>query len=1007
MKNNSNWFQRGLLGAVMLLLSVSIAFAQDVTINGTVTGAEDGMPIPGVSVVEKGTTNGTITDIDGKYSLTVPQGAVIAFTFVGMKGQEFTVGTQTTINVSLQSDAVDVDEVVVTALGIKKKEKSLTYSTQQLGGEELTRSKDANLVNALAGKTAGVQINKNSSGVGGSTKVTIRGSRSIGNNQPLYVIDGIPMLNSISEAPATAFGGSNDAGGRDAGDGISNLNPDDIKSINILKGPAAAALYGTQAANGVIVITTKQGVKGRSSVTFSSNTTFESVMMLPELQNEYGTKGITSWGDKGNLNAYDPKDFFQTGVTSINSLSISSGGEKMQTYFSYANTTSKGTIEDSGLDKHNLNVRATTKLFNDKVSVDGNINIIKQKVENRPVSGGYYFNPLVGLYRFPRGNNLREYQNDFEVYNVDRNLKEQNWHNIQAEEQNPWWLTKRIQSDDERMRAITNLTIKWDVSPALNVQVRGSYDVINDKYNHRTYATTHTALSGANGRYIVFDSQQELKYGDVLANYNQTFGDISLTASIGASINDSKTKSSRLDSRPKDLYYANVFNVANMKVGYVEEVNSQRQMQSVFGTAQIGYKDALFLDITGRNDWSSTLAYTSSLSSGFFYPSVGLTAVLSDMIDMPDFINLGKVRGAWSKVGNDIPMYISNPLNTQGVDGNVVINSYEPFDNLKPELTRSFEIGTEWTFVNNRVKFDFTYYKTNTENQLFTLDAPAGSGYSFYYVNAGEIQNQGVEIMLGLTPVAHNDFYWKSDFNFAMNKNEVIELHPDLPFFSFGDPGNANYWMRMDEGGSYGDIYGVKFKRDASGKIEVDDEGLPVAGSDYEKIANINPDFNLGWNNTINYKNLTFSFLIDGRFGGDVVSMTQADLDQYGVTQVTADARNKGYVEVDGQKFTNVEGFYSAIGGRQGVTEQYVYDATNIRLREMSLGFNVPTSLLEKTKLFKGATISAVGRNLFFIYNSAPFDPDALYSTGNNLQGVDIFGMPATRSIGFNVKLNF
>jgi len=1007
MQRRLNWFQRGLMGAVMLLLSVGIAFAQDVTINGTVTSAEDGMPIPGVSVVQKGTTNGTITDIDGNYSITAPTGSVVAFTFVGMKAHDITVGANTTVNVNLQPDAVDLDAVVVTALGIKKKEKSLTYSTQQVGGEELTRSKDANLVNALAGKTAGVQINKNSSGVGGSTKVTIRGSRSIGNNQPLYVIDGIPMLNSVSEAPATAFGGSNDAGGRDAGDGISNLNPDDIKSINILKGPAAAALYGTQAANGVIVITTKQGVKGRSSVSFSSNTTFESVMMLPELQNDYGVKGITSWGEKGNLETYDPKEFFQTGVTSINSLSISNGGENMQTYFSYANTTSKGTIEDSGLSKHNLNLRATTKLFNDKVSIDGNINLINQSVENRPVAGGYYFNPLVGLYRFPRGNDLSAYQTNFETYDPDRNLNAQNWHNIQAEEQNPWWLTQRVQSDDERMRAITNLTIKWEVTKAFNVQVRGSYDYISDKYNHRTYATTHTALAGDNGRYITFDNRQELRYGDVLANYNKNFGDVSFTASVGASVNDSRTKSVRLDSRPKDLYYANVFNVANMQVGYVEEMNAQRQMQSLFGTAQVGFKDYLFLDVTGRNDWSSTLAYTNSMSSGFFYPSVGLTAVLSDMIEMPEWVNLGKVRGAWSKVGNDLPMYISNPLNVQGVDGNVVINSTAPFDDLKPELTSSIELGTEWNLFNNRVKFDFTYYRTNTKNQLFTLDAPAGSGYSFYYVNAGEIQNEGIEIMLGLTPIAKNDFYWKSSFNFALNRNKVIELHPDLPFFSFGDPGNANYWMRMDEGGSYGDIYGVKFERDDSGKIITDDEGLPVAGSDYEKIANINPDFNLGWNNTINYKNLTFSFLIDSRFGGDVVSMTQADLDQYGVTKVTGDARDAGFVEVDGQKFTDVEGFYSSIGGRQGITEHYVYDATNIRLREMTIGFNLPQSMLEKTKLFKGATISAVGRNLFFFYNSAPFDPDALYSTGNNLQGVDIFGMPATRSLGFNVKLNF
>ena len=995
--------------SLILSLSLSI-FGQDRTITGKVTDATNGEGLPGASVVVKGTTNGTTTDFDGNFSLSISEGQdVIVISFMGYETKEVNVIGQQTIAVALGADAKMLSDVVVTALGIKKKEKSLTYSTQQVEGDELTRAKDPNLVNTLAGKTAGVQINRNSSGVGGSTKVTIRGNRSAsGNNQPLYVIDGIPMLNSISEAPNTAFGGTNDAGGRDPGDGISNLNPDDIKSISILKGPAAAALYGTQAANGVIVITTKKGVKGRTNVSFSSNTTFEMVNLLPEFQNSYGANGVDSWGEKGNLSSYDVKDFFQTGVTTINSLSVSRGGEKMQTYFSYANTNSRGTVQGSGLDRNNLNIRATSGLFDDKITIDGNINIVSQNVQNRPVSGGYYYNPLVGLYRFPRGGNLGAYEKDFEVYDIDRNINLQNWHNWQPDDQNPWWLTNRVQSDDSRLRAITNLTVKWNVTDKFNIQLRGSYDVINDDYNHRSYASTHTALAGENGRYVIFQNKEELRYGDLLANYSNKFGDWALTVSIGASINDTRLNSLRADSRPKDLYYANKFTFANMQIGFTQEQNSQRQMQSIFGTAQLGYKDYLFLDVTGRNDWSSTLAFTESASSGFFYPSVGLTAVVSDMVDMPDWVSLGKFRGAWSSVGNDIPLFVSNPVNQLGVDGNVIFNSTQPFDDLKPEISTSIELGTEWSLFNNRVKFDFTYYRTNTQNQFFRLNAPAGSGYSFYYVNAGDVQNQGVEIVLGLTPVSNDDFYWKSSFNFAANRNKVIELHPELPFFSFGDPGNASYWMRMDEGGSYGDIFGQKFSRDASGNIVVaDDTGLPVVETEYQQIADINPDFNLGWNNTLTYKDFTVGILIDTRVGGDVISITQADLDQLGVSKVTGEARDRGYVEVDGQRFEDVENYYKLVGGRQGVSEQYVYSGTNIRLRELSLGYNLPQSLMTKTGFIKGATLSVVGRNLFFFYNAAPFDPDQLYSTGNNLQGVDVFGMPTTRSIGFNVKLNF
>lgn len=443
------------------------------TVTGVVTD-KTGEPIIGTNVLQKGTTNGTITDIDGKFTLTVPADAVIVISYIGYNPQEVKYSGQSSLKVQLVEDTQNIEEVVVTAMGIKKKASSLTYSTQQVGGDELTRAKDSNMITALAGKTAGVQITKNFSGLGGSARVSIRGIRSANtdaNNQPLYVIDGVPMLNSISEQAASTMGGNNDAGNRDSGDGISNLNPDDIESMSILKGASAAALYGSQAANGVILITTKKGKAGIQRVTFSSNLTVDHAVSLPEFQNEYGRKDNLSWGDKANLPAYDNAgDFFQNGVTAINSLSLTRGGDKMQAYFSYANTTAKGVVEKNKMQKHNLNFRETAQFFDDRLNLDTNVNLMTQSIKNRPTSGGYYMNPLVGLYGFPRGEDITPYKEGFETTDFDRNMPVQNWHTaINSFEQNPYWLTNRVMSNDKRSRALASLTAAVTVTDWLKI----------------------------------------------------------------------------------------------------------------------------------------------------------------------------------------------------------------------------------------------------------------------------------------------------------------------------------------------------------------------------------------------------------------------------------------------------------------------------------------------------------------------------------------------------------
>ncbi|MGL5979942.1 MAG: SusC/RagA family TonB-linked outer membrane protein [Phocaeicola sp.] len=997
----------------------AISQQSTITVKGKVTD-KTGEAIIGANIIQKGTTVGTITDFDGNFSVDVPADAILSVTYIGFQSVVIPVNGKTTINIVLEDDALKLDNVVVTAMGIKRKEASLTYSTQQVNGDELTRAKDANMINSLAGKSAGVQITKNASGLGGSAKVSIRGVRSAnesGNNQPLYVIDGVPMLNSTSEQAANVMGGDNNGGNRDSGDGISNLNPDDIESMSILKGASAAALYGAQAANGVILITTKKGKSGMQRVIFSSNLTVDNAIELPKFQNGYGQKGTDSWGEKGNLTDYKNVDkFFSSGITAINSISIQAGKEKMQTYFSYANTTATGIVDVNKLNKHNLTFRETASLFNDKLTLDANISLMTQTISNRQTSGGYYMNPLVGLYTFPRGMDMSEYRDDngFEIFNSDRNLNLQNWYTDPLDfEQNPYWITNRITSKDKRYRAMASLSANWKVTDYLTFQARGNVDFINDKYQQKYYAGSAMNLCHKNGRYADLNSQDFMVYGDFMAMFNKSWNDWSLNAAIGTSINSTKTNSLKLDSGTAGLYYANVFSVSNMILNdagnaYINEtLNRRRTIQSVFGTAQVGWKEALYLDVTARNDWSSTLANTAHMKKGFFYPSVGLSWIFTKSLDMPSWIDFGKIRASWAQVGNDLPIGITSPANIIMPGGSITPIQYGFDDTLKPEISTSYEIGAEFRFFNQRLDLDFTYYRTDTRNQLLYVNDPAGR-YPYKYINAGQIRNSGLELTLGVTPIMTEEFRWKSSFNFSKNNNKVVSLGGQ-DSFDYGEGVSMPYRMRVVEGGSLGDIYGNAFSRDENGNLLLDDKGLPKFDTgNNDLIGNANPDFMLGWSNTFTYKGFNLYFLIDARVGGDVISLTQSALDVRGVSANSGAARDQGYVEFEGHKFTDVEGFYRKVGNRgEGNTEYYRYSATNIRLREVSLGYSFPRSITEKTKIFQGIDASLVARNLFFIYKKAPFDPDAIMSVGNSNQGVDVFGMPTTRNVGFNLKFTF
>lgn len=873
--------------------TVRKASADNSTVRGRVVDVS-GEPLIGATIREKGGTRGTVTDIEGNFILSVPDSAVLQVSFVGYESIEVSVGGRKTLEIQLRENTVMLDNVIITALGLEKKEASLAYSIQKVKGEELTRMKEVNMITALAGKAAGVQINKNSSGIGGSAKVSLRGIRSAsGDNQPLYVIDGVPMLNIGTEQAYSAIGGTANAGNRDGGDGISNLNPEDVESISILKGAPAAALYGSQAANGVILITTKKGnTAGQRNIYFSTGLTFDKAFSLPKMQNCYGVSDVVdSWGEKAYLpTSNELNDFFRTGLTSITSVSVNYGNEKIQTYFSYANTTGRGIVDKNQLTKHNINLRETAVMFNQRLRLDGNVNVMRQIVKNKPVSGGFYMNPLVGLYRFPRGEDLSYYKDNYEIYDPERKLGIQNWHTFTEDfEQNPYWIQNRIQSKETRMRSIISLSANLRINSWLTVQARGSVDYISDKMRQKFYASTAPALCGANGRYIEMDYQETLIYGDVMAMGKRKWEDFALDVAIGGSINDKNVNSTRYDSKNASLKYANVFNLANIvmngSASIDQKIDSRRQLQSVFGTAQVGYQDKVFLDLTARNDWASTLAYTSHEKSGFFYPSAGLSFLIDKWIQLPEWISFAKLRGTYSKVGNDIPQFITNSVSHITAGGELQANDAAPFKEMEPEMTHSVEVGTEWRFFQSRLGFNLTYYRTNTHNQFFKLPALAGDMYAYRYVNAGDIQNRGWELTVDATPVLTPDFTWKTSLNFSSNRNKIKELHEELKELVYGPSSfSSSYAMKLVKGGSIGDIYGKAFVRDVEGNIvyqtEGDHKGLPAVEGEGNtiKVGNANPRFIMGWNHTFSYKGFSLYFLLDWRYGGKILSQTQAEM---------------------------------------------------------------------------------------------------------------------------------
>ena len=980
---------------------------------------DDSGPLLGATVIVKNTTRGTTTDMDGKFRLEGLQpGDVLQVTYVGYDPYEVTYTGQTTLDILMTTTANQLNAVVVTAMGIERQSKTLSYAAETVGGDDVADIKSVNMINALQGKAAGLQITPNSTGAGGSSKILFRGNKSInGSNQPLVVVDGVPLMMNITSDQVDSNWGAQ----RDGGDAMSTINPDDIASISLLKGASAAALYGAVAANGAIMITTKSAMAGRLAVNVSSNTTIDTPLSLPEFQNTYGANGQYSWGDKLASKAPDyAEKFFRTGWTTNNSISINGGAEDLRAYFSYGNVTSGGITPENDCSQHTLNAKVGFDLFNDHIKVDFNAKYVNQHISNQP-AGGFVFNPLVGTYTFPRGGDWNGYKSNFETYNGELNANVQNWVTTTDEtNSNPYWLLNRERPVVERNRYEFGGSIKYQIIDGLSLTGRMRYERADEHYVRNHYASSY----GNKYTYGKMDDNRyfsEQLYADLLAQYNHTWDDFSLNATLGTSMMQTRSNNvSLLYEQSKFVapgnggaYYPNIFNPSNFYMNGTTMGLERKRLNSVFGAVTFGFKEALFLDVTARNDWSSALAYTDGYS--FFYPSVGASLLLNRFVDMGRNIDLFKFRGSYSIVGNDVPVYKTNPRYTYGDQGAINPPKSVPFRTLKPEKTHSFEVGFDGEFFQHRLHVNATYYKTNTKNQYFEVTLPWESGYKSQFVNAGNVQNQGFELTAGWFQDFGNEFTWSTDLNLSYNDNKIIELFDGIQDgVTVSNLGGAK--VILYEGGQYGDLYVRTLKRDESGKLVTEtpegaDYQIPVNGgeqnSDLKYMGNMNSKWNMGWNNTFRYKDLTLSMLIDFRIGGKVVSMTEATLDGYGVSERTGRARDRGYVMREGIKFSNVKAYYDVVGATSFNSvynvEDYVYDATNVRMREISLGYTFRNLFGQS----KNLTLAFIARNLFFFYKDAPMDPDVSMGTGNGLQGFDVFNLPTTRSFGLNVKLNF
>ena len=990
-----------------------VQHGKNIVVKGKVVD-KGGEAVIGANIVVKGTSTGAVTDLDGNYTLSVSPNATLVFSYIGMKSQTVAVNNRKQIDVTLEDEAKAIDAVVVTALGIKRSEKALSYNVQKVDNSALTKVKEANFVNSLSGKVAGVNITRSSAGIGGATSVVMRGSKSIaGNNNVLYVVDGMPIGN------ASRGGDGGEYGRPGSGEGISDFNSDDIESISVLTGPSAAALYGASAANGVIIINTKKGAAGSVKVNFSSNTEFLSAGVMPEFQNTYGTESNTyrSWGKKLETpSTFNPRDFFQGGYNTINSLNLSGGTDKNQTFVSVATTHAEGIIPNNEYYRYNFSGRNSSKFLNDKLHLDISANYVMQGDQNM-MSGGRFFNPLRPLYLFPRGDDF-ETVKIWERYDTDRRFNTQYWpYGTQGEDfENPYWIVNREMFTNEKHRYMFSFRAQYDILSWMNIAARTRVDNTYSTIKTKFYATTNplftgdTSLENAKGSFSLGEERYKQTYADLMLNINKKFDkDFVLTANIGTSFEDHYTTSVSVGGRLKTV--PNLFSTPNVDpdvTGGGNQGYHRTRNIAAFASAELGWKSMLYLTATGRTDWASQLV-SNGKTPAIFYPSVGLSGVISEMVKLPSFISYLKTRVSFTEVGSPISQTGITPGTiTYSMSGGKVtpISTY-PYPDFNPERTRSWEAGLNARLFKGKVRLDATIYQSNTYNQTFLQNMSDASGYSGFYIQAGDIRNRGVELALGYEDNISKNISFSTNLTYTRNVNRVMELvkgykNPiDGTVFDINVLTSPKY---MRPGDSMNDIFvqGILVKG-KDGRFIEEGDGYRIDRSQRIKVGSSAPDFMMGWNNTLNLYGVNVSFLISARVGGNVSSSTQAMMDGYGVSKVTADARDAGAVVIDGQSY-DPKRYYTTIGlNRLGA--YYLYDATNIKLQELSIGYTLPKKWFGK--VISNASVSLIARNLLTIYRAAPYDSDMAGGTGTYSAGGDNFMPPSMRSVGFSLNLGF
>ncbi|MEQ5792255.1 SusC/RagA family TonB-linked outer membrane protein [Muricauda sp. NFXS6] len=1052
--------------AFLLAFTVSIIGYSQVTFTGQVVD-ENNMPLPGASVVVKGASIGAATDFDGNFEIELPQGGeTLIVSYIGYIPQELETVGQTSATVILQPDSQQLDEVVVTALGIEREKKSLGYASQELNNDDVVEAREPNLLNSMSGKVAGLQITNSPSGLGGSARVTIRGDASlnINGNSPLFVVDGTPISNEIV--------GSSGSGTQsvDYGNGAAEINPQDIESMNVLKGPAAAALYGARAANGAIIITTKKGRSqgSRLGVSFNTGVTIDNVLMLPDWQNEYGQgnnqqfafvdgsgSGIAdgvdeSWGprlDTGLLipqfdspradgtrggdtfvsdapitptpwvsNPDNTKDFFETGITKTNSIAISKSGEMGNMRLSFQNLDQEGTLPNTDLERNSLNFSGSLNV-SEKVKVNANINYVKTDSDNRPAVG-YGTESIMYLFiwygRQLNTNNLRDYWQPG-LEGVQQFNYNYNYHD------NPYFTMYENTNAQDKDRIFGNISLTYDITDNWKLLLRSGRDFYRDfRERKRAFSTQRFPFGTYQEDNIFFEESNT----DFLLSYDKTFNE-KWNVNISGGGNILRQKQDFTKSVAPQLINPGVYSFNNSRQAVqVSSNNYEKRINSLYGYARFAYDSKIFLDLTGRNDWSSTLP---SDNNSYFYPSATLSAIASDIFKMPEWVTFAKVRAAYAEVGNDTDPYRLRSFyqNERPFDGSTPIlteSSLIPNADLKPEITSSYEFGLDLRFFQSRMNFDLTYYDSSTKNQIINISTDIASGYSSQLINAGEVRNYGFEAIASFVPVLTDNFKWTSTFNFSANQSEV----KDLGGVNFTLTSANGAFIQAREGGSISAIYGRGFQRvedpnsEFFGQKIVNNQGIPIRTDDLVYQGDYAPDFTLGFQNTFRYKNVDFGFLLDTRQGGIVVSRTKTIGSTSGQLMETLEGRETGIVaegvvntgtsenpvyvpnttNVDARTYNNR--FYE----RDNV-EAAKYDASYTKLREVTLGYSFPKKIIDRLPI-SNARLSLTGRNLLLWTDNPHFDPEVVGVSGGTLQpGIENMSYPSTRSFTFNLQVNF